>query len=156
MTRPAAWGRAKSAGRRPRAHPEQDLQIAAVQYLRLALPDCQIIHCPNGGKRGKAEGAIFKAMGVQAGVADLLVCRGALRYAVDIKGEVLRLREERVIPPLIGWIELKAGKGRLNEAQKAFSADCEAKGILWAEARSLNEIESIVRMWGLKPRATVG
>lgn len=130
-----------------RAHPEQDLQIAAVQYLRLALPDCQIIHCPNGGKRGKAEGAIFKAMGVQAGVADLLVCRGG-------KGDWKHIISR--VEPLFGWIELKAGKGRLNEAQKAFRADCEAKGISWAEARSLNEIESIVRMWGLNPRAAVG
>lgn len=144
MTRPAAWGRAKSAGRRPRAHPEQDLQIAAVQYLRLALPDCQIIHCPNGGKRGKAEGAIFKAMGVQAGVADLLVCRGFKSFVLE------------VTCPVVGWIELKAGKGRLNEAQKVFRGDCEEKGILWAEARSLDEVELIISSWGLKPRATIG
>lgn len=144
MTRPAAWGRAKTAGRRPRAHPEQDLQIAAVQYLRLALPDCQIIHCPNGGKRGKAEGAIFKAMGVQAGVADLLVCRGFWFGGTEHE------------KPFVGWIELKANKGRLNVAQKEFRDGCFERGIPWMEARSLDEIEYIVRAWGLEPRATVG
>jgi len=149
VTRPAAWGRAKSTARRARAHPEQDLQIAAVQYLRLALPDCQIIHCPNGGKRGKAEGAIFKAMGVQAGVADLLVCRGAW-------DQEFRAGKYHYTPPFIGWIELKATAGRLSASQKAFRLECEAKNIPWKEARSLNEIESIVRMWGLDPRAAVG
>lgn len=32
-----------------------------------------LFHIPNGGKRGKAEAARFKAMGVKAGVPDLLL-----------------------------------------------------------------------------------
>jgi len=121
--------------------PEQKLQIAAVEFLRLALPDCQILHVPNGGKRTKAEAAILKAMGVVAGAPDILIAWGWAHTGM-LNGS--------------GWIELKAGGGRLSKAQEDFRDDCRRKGIFWAEARSLDECEQAVRSWGLRPRASVG
>lgn len=49
-------------------------QMHSVEYPELAL----LFHIPNGGKRGKAEAARFKAEGVKAGVPDLFlpVARG--------------------------------------------------------------------------------
>lgn len=121
--------------------PEQVLQIAAINYLRLALPDCIALHVPNGGKRGKVEAKILKAMGVLAGAPDILIVWGWLHTGM-LGGA--------------GWIELKAGKGKLSEAQEEFRDDCKRKGIFWAEARSLYDCERAVRSWGLRPRASVG
>ena len=49
-----------------RNRPEQAIHKAVVQYLELEenLGSLTFFHVPNGGRRGKAEGAIFKAMGV--------------------------------------------------------------------------------------------
>ena len=48
--------------RRRRARPEQALQRTVAQYLDLA-----------GGYRNAIEGAIFKSLGVKAGVPDLAI-----------------------------------------------------------------------------------
>lgn len=128
--------------------PEQELQIAAVNYLRLALPDCQILHCANGGKRSKVEAKILKAMGVLAGAPDLLILWGDAWIGTWDPGCHRR--------PGAGWIELKAGKGKLSKAQEVFRDDCKRKGIFWVEARSLDDCERAVRSWGLQPRASVG
>lgn len=146
---PPARRRARAAGRtrqqagprRRQARPEQELQIAAIEYLRMALPDAITIHCPNGGKRSVVEAKIMKAAGVLAGASDILICWG--------------FREECRGPGTL-WIELKAGKGQLSKAQEAFRDDCRAKRIHWAEARSLEDVERACRAAGLRPRASVG
>lgn len=58
-----------------------------------------LIHVPNGGGRSKAEGGILKAMGVKAGVPDLLLPIRTARYSA-------------------GWWELKYGDGSLSQAQR--------------------------------------
>jgi hypothetical protein len=40
-----------------------------------------LFHIPNGGKRSKAEAGIFKAMGVKAGVSDLMLALPLHGYA---------------------------------------------------------------------------
>lgn len=152
MTRPPARRRAQAAGRtrqeagprRRQARPERELQIAAIEYLRMALPDAIVAHVPNGGKRSVVEAKILKAMGVLAGASDILVTWG---WPLD--------RTERTYPGCL-WIELKAGKGKLSKAQEAFRDDCRAKRIHWAEARSLEDVERACRAAGLRPRASVG
>lgn len=53
---------------------EDNTQIAIVKYLREVLPaDALVAHVPNGGKRSIAQAARFKAMGVVAGIPDLIV-----------------------------------------------------------------------------------
>lgn len=155
MTRPPARRRARAAGqaghkagpRRRRRQPETELQIAVIEYLRMALPDAITLHCPNGGKRSLVEAKIMKAMGVLAGASDILVCWGTHFPA---HGSGVK------VPAGSLWIELKAGKGKLSKAQEAFRDDCRAKRIHWAEARNLEDVERACRAAGLRPRASVG
>lgn len=73
-------------------------QYASGKYPELAL----MYHIPNGGKRGKAEAARFKAQGVKAGVPDIClpVARGKYHGL---------------------YIELKRVKGgRVSEAQEEY------------------------------------
>lgn len=151
MTRPPARRRARAAGqarheagaRRRREQPETELQIAVIEYLRMALPDAIALAVPNGGKRSVVEAKIMKAMGVRAGASDILVCWGFLR-------------DDLYRDPGALWIELKAGRGRLSRAQEEFRDECREKRIHWAEARSLEDVERACRAAGLRPRACVG
>lgn len=56
---------------------EQNLQIAFFDWVRWnerLCPELRLIHhVPNGGKRSKAEAAIFKTMGVRSGVPDVFL-----------------------------------------------------------------------------------
>jgi hypothetical protein len=52
---------------------EQQIHCAVVQHLRQrGVPGLVWWHTPNGGSRNEIEGAIFKAIGVRVGVADLI------------------------------------------------------------------------------------
>lgn len=52
---------------------EHQVQIALIQHLKYrARPGVIYFHVPNGGLRGKAEAAKFKAMGTLPGVTDLI------------------------------------------------------------------------------------
>ena len=85
---------------------EQAMQRTLVEFAQY-LPKIRdaIYHVPNGGKRGKVEAAILKGMGVRAGVSDLHI-------PVPVLHRPLRGDEALGL-----WIELKAGKGRLSQAQ---------------------------------------
>ena len=56
---------------------EDEEQIAVMSWAALMegrYPELRLLHhIPNGGKRGKREAAVFKAMGVKAGVPDLFL-----------------------------------------------------------------------------------
>ena len=113
--------------------PEEALQRRVVQFLRLAKPDCVWFHVPNGGRRSATEAAIFKAMGVRAGVSDLIfLWTGGC-----------------------GVIELKADEGRLTPHQCAFLAECRALRIPFFVARSVEEVETTLRIWGRTLKASV-
>lgn len=78
--------------------PEQALQIQLVRWCRLHPVAKRIFHVPNGGKRTRFEAGILHAMGVSAGIPDLMlpVASGGSHGL---------------------FIEMKAGDGRLSEAQ---------------------------------------
>ena len=63
-----------------------------------------LFHVPNGGSRNKAEAIKFKQMGVKAGVSDL-----CLPYPRGVYNGL--------------FVEMKFGKNRLQETQKAFQSD---------------------------------
>jgi hypothetical protein len=89
--------------------PEQEMQKAMASYLygrQAYIKDLVFCHVPNGMRTTKAQAGIFKAMGMQAGAPDLIIW---------MKGATLQ-------------IELKAGKGKLSDAQKAFGARLTALG----------------------------
>ena len=56
---------------------EQGIQIAVFEWakwMEKQHPPLELMHhIPNGGKRSKAEAAIFKAMGVKSGVPDIFL-----------------------------------------------------------------------------------
>lgn len=70
-----------------------------------------LIHVPNGGSRNKIEAAKFKAMGLRAGVPDLLL----VMPSTDHHGL---------------WIELKSKKGKVQDNQKHVMEQFSSKGYL--------------------------
>ena len=71
---------------------EQQLHLAVVEHLRWrAVPDCFAFHVPNGGYRRPVEAAVFKAMGVVAGVPDLLLLREGRLRGMELKRRTGRL-----------------------------------------------------------------
>ena len=101
-------------------HPEQALQVECVQWMKRHLSkEVVFFHVPNGGNRSQREGAIFKAMGVVAGVPDLIVAW----------------------PGCVVAIELKAGAGRASEAQQAMWPRLRAVGWHVFEVRSLDQFK---------------
>lgn len=116
--------------RRKSVQHESFAQMMIVKYLREALPDVIVAHCPNGGKRSRIEAARFKKMGVLPGMPDLLLYW---------KGGA-------------GFIEVKREKGgNLSGPQRAMLEAFERMGHKSAVCRTAYEAEMAVREWGLVP-----
>lgn len=114
--------------RKRRGTEEQDFQIGLVKGLRTILyPWTVVLHVPNGGKRGKAEAGILKAMGVLAGAPDLLMFHCGRAYA----------------------FELKADDGSLSKAQKETHALLEAAGVPVSVCRTLDEVLERLKFWNI-------
>jgi hypothetical protein len=99
---------------------ENEIQAQFVWWARKQLPDVPIFAVPNGGHRGKTQGAMLKATGVLAGVPDLFVADGR--------------------PGL--FIELKTATGRLSEAQKGMIEKLNTAGYPVAVCYSLEEAKA--------------
>jgi hypothetical protein len=84
---------------------EDVLNIACMRWLRVQYPNLLAFHVPNGGNRSKKEGAKFKAMGVLAGVPDILIIDYSLAIELKVKGGRLSTNQKNVIPAFInrGW-----------------------------------------------------
>jgi len=65
--------------------PEDRLQIAVCQYLRLQYKQIIIHHSPNEGKRGHVQQYKIKHMGVSSGFPDLLIIYKKKIIAVELK-----------------------------------------------------------------------
>jgi hypothetical protein len=110
---------------------EQAIQRAVFQHLNArSMPGVFAFHCPNGGKRSRIEGAIFKSLGVKAGVPDVIIF-----YRSQIFG-----------------LELKATKGRLTPIQRQTLNDMEVAGARTAIAHSLDEALVTLEFWGVLRR----
>ncbi len=117
-----------------RSYPEADLQESVVRYLRLAIkPPSRFWFCPNGGNLSKVQRARFQRMGLTPGVSDL----------------------HFVWPGGYGCVELKASAGRLSPAQTEFLSDVGALGHHWAVCKSIEQVESALRAWGVPLQASV-
>ncbi len=76
---------------------EFDLHKACAQFLDVALPEDAVwFHPASGEKRPKATAGKLRAMGVKPGIPDLCII---------YQGQAV-------------FVELKAGKGRLSDAQE--------------------------------------
>lgn len=100
---------------------EDQIQIEVARWLDHRLPkNWRWYHCPNGGFRKKATAGRFKAMGLKAGVPDIIICRPD---APDI------------------WIELKSFGGVLQTSQKEWRDWAKAHDRPFFVARSVGEVE---------------
>jgi len=112
--------------------PEEALHRQVAAELRWRAPDLLWFTVPNQrGTRERWEQAMFKALGVRAGVADLVFVLPCGRVA---------------------FIELKAPRGVSSDAQRAFMRDCEALGAPYLICRSMAEVEGALAAWGVKLR----
>lgn len=102
-------------------NPETRIQINVMSWWALAAAgfkvDARLLsHCPNGGKRGKVEASILKAMGVRAGHEDLFLAvpRGSSHgLYVEVKApdgrisdsqkEMIHLHEEQGYAVMVAW-----------------------------------------------------
>jgi hypothetical protein len=117
---------------------ESALHRSVARYLSVALPDdCWWTTFPAGGG-GKVRGAQLKAMGLKAGVPDILI---------------MKARHDCTA---VAWIELKTAKGRASVEQQLCHA---ALGKMFCDVaicRSLEDVEETLIGWGIVPRATLG
>lgn len=112
--------------------PEQVLQIAAIDFLDVALdPSWRVFHVPNGGARSAVEASIFKAMGVRPGVGDLAFVGRGGRFV---------------------GAEAKAGRNGLTDDQAEWRDWCLANAIPWFLFRSIDELVSGCTDAGVKLR----
>lgn len=123
----------KTAGfatRAERNNIEEGLHKACIEWANLherAHPMLEwMIHVPNGGKRSKSEGGKLKAMGVKAGVPDLML------PFPSPKGTYTGLA-----------IELKSPKGEPTDSQTRWLRNCKAAGYLVAICRTFEEFETV-------------
>lgn len=108
-------------------HLEDKLQIACVRWFGYQWNEySQLLHhSPNGGYRTATEGAKFKAMGVRAGFADLvlLLPRGGYHAL---------------------FIELKTPRGRQTPLQAKWQAAIEKQGYKYVICRTFDEFRLII------------
>ena len=111
--------------------PEEQIHRAIIAHLSArSEPDAFWWHTPNGGKRHIAEAVKFKALGVVAGVPDLLILKGGRLYA----------------------LELKSATGRLQPSQRMVLARMEDCGAETSVAHSLDEALITLEYWGILKR----
>ena len=107
-----------------RNQPELDFHKTVAQYLDKALPESCWWSTFPSGGGGKARGAKLKACGLKAGVPDIL------------------------------WLELKAPKGSLSDAQEAFVERMERfETVAVATCKTLNDVYEALVGSGIRPSA---
>lgn len=112
--------------------PEQQIHRAVAEHLRLrGVPGLLWWHTPNGshvpGKRGRVQGGIQKAMGVRAGVSDIIALHQGKFFA----------------------LELKAPGGKPTQLQLSFLEAVRSNGGFVDIAEGLEEALNILQRWRL-------
>jgi hypothetical protein len=108
--------------------PEQQIQKSVLSHLAWrAVPGVWWCHYPAGGWRSPIEAAIFKSLGVVAGVPDILIVHCGQLYA----------------------LELKAAGGRLTDIQSDTHAAMTQAGAIVATAHGVDAALAQLVAWGL-------
>jgi hypothetical protein len=83
---------------RRRKHPEDHIQRAVLEHLRIRGPrDALVFAVPNGGARSAIEAAIMNGLGVRAGTSDLIIIHHGKTFGLELKadgGRPTRIQEE--------------------------------------------------------------
>lgn len=98
---------------------EHVIQCQAIQWIRQHTPYV-CYATPNGGSRGRRQGAALKAEGVLAGIPDIH------------------------IPALALFIEMKTSTGKLSKVQKEVHEDLRRDGQTVEVCRSVNDVMRVV------------
>lgn len=110
---------------------EADLQRATSQYFAAVLrSDTFAFHVPNEGKRGWRAQRAFKQGGGVAGVPDWCIVFCGRTY----------------------FIELKAARGRLSDAQKTCHPRIWEAGAPVGIAKSVDDVRSLLAGWNIPTR----
>lgn len=119
-------------------HVESNSQIYFVRWFRYQHPALSLLlfAVPNGGARNRTTGAILKAEGVVAGVADMLL----LVPSGEFHGLAL---------------EFKTATGRQSDAQKRWQKAIEEQGYKYALVRSTEEAIDITNEYLEKIRRAI-
>jgi hypothetical protein len=111
-----------------RRRPEQQLQKAVLQHLAWrGVPGLFAFHYPAGGWRSAVEAAIFRGLGVVAGIPDLILIHAGHCYG----------------------LELKAAGGRLTPTQIEIQECMHAAGVTVGTAIGLDAALEQLEAWGL-------
>ncbi|MFC0282421.1 hypothetical protein ACFFJB_14775 [Camelimonas abortus] len=122
--------------RRKRVQRELGPHKAIAAFLDCALPEeYRYTHVPNGGARDARTGAMLKAMGVKAGVPDMVVF-GPGSWC--------------------GLLEIKpANGGALSPSQKAWAEWAGQNSVCYAVVRSVGDVQVALNDWRIPLRAEV-
>ena len=117
-----------------RGSPEGKIQSLCVAWFWNEYPECRglLFHIPNEGNReSKTDGAYRKALGLVAGVSDLmlLVARGSYHGLC---------------------IEMKTEVGRQSDVQKEWQLKVEKQGYKYILVRSLEAFQTEIRKYFAK------
>ena len=110
--------------RKRRGNPEAVIQRAIVQ--RLIWHGCKVVAIPNEGKRSVQAGRAMRGTGLAKGAPDLMVLRAGR----------------------IGFLEVKAPKGRVSDAQAEMHAAFGHHGFRVHVVRSQDEAVAALRSEG--------
>lgn len=124
-------------------HKESDMQIRCVKWFRIQYPAFARLleHPKNEGNGDRVRGAIAKAEGVQAGVADLILHLPSVSHYYN--GE---LQEEPFTYHALA-VELKTKTGRQSQDQKIFQRYFEAAGGKYLVVRDFDDFTAKVNIY---------
>lgn len=110
---------------------EAKMQKSIVDYVRAVAPQCLIVAIPNGAQRTASGRPANAVPGLTPGVPDLAV--------IAPQGKIF-------------WLEVKAEKGRVSDAQLAFHLQLQARSHDVAVVRSIEEVKNAFEIWGIETR----
>jgi hypothetical protein len=83
--------------RKPRRHPEQEIQRAVFEHLDVrGMPNLFAFHPANGGYRSPVEAAILTSLGVRPGISDVIIIYGGKVWALELKARGGRFSREQL------------------------------------------------------------
>lgn len=106
-------------------NPETNLQIACVKWFRLQHSSKVLFMITNDNAKTARQGALDKARGLLKGMPDVMIAEPTAQYAGL-------------------FIEFKAGKGKLSDAQAIMGLNLQASGYSVKAVRSIDEFIEVV------------